>query len=114
MVARAYVPDLGDLIWLGAEAPSAREPRPRGAALVLTPRNYNAKTALALACPVARQNKGYPFEVVLPPGGIVTGVVLADRIRSIDWRARGAEFAARAPEEVVTEALERIRALLRL
>jgi len=113
MAAKTFVPDLGDLVWL-TPATHGRDSRGKRAGLVLSPRNYNAKTGTALACPITAAVKGYPFEVQLPLGGIVTGAVLADRVRSLNWRDEGAAFAAKAPDEVIAEVQERLRALLRL
>jgi mRNA interferase MazF len=75
---------------------------------------YNAKARLAIACPITSHAKGYPFEVALPDSGTVTGVVLADHVKNLDWHARRAEFAATAPVEVVTDVRERLRVLLGL
>ena len=113
MVAGAYVPDAGDLVWLTFDPQAGHEQRGRRPALILSPRTYNAKARLAIACPITSQMKGYPFEVVLP-GGVVTGVVLADHVKNLDWNARRVEFAAKAPPEVVTDVRERLRVLLGL
>jgi mRNA interferase MazF len=67
---------------------------------------------LAIACPITSQVKGYPFEVALPAGGAISGVVLADHVKNLDWQARRVEFAERAPSEVVTDVRERLRVLL--
>jgi mRNA interferase MazF len=67
---------------------------------------------LAIACPITGHVTGYPFEVALPAGGPINGVVLADHLRNLDWQARRAEFAERAPSEIVTDVRERLRALL--
>ena len=85
---------------------------PSSRAGVLSPRSYNEKTSLALFCPITSMIKGYPFEVPLPSSGAVTGVVLADRVRSLDWRARGVRFAVEAPSETVSEARETLAVLL--
>jgi mRNA interferase MazF len=66
----------------------------------------------AIACPITSQVKGYPFEVALPTGGAIGGVVLADRVKNLDWQARRVEFAEQAPSEVVTDVRERLRVLL--
>ena len=84
----------------------------RRPALVLSPKSYNEKTGLALACPVTSRSKGYPFEVSLPPRGLVTGVVLADQVKCVDWRARRAEFANQAPLRTVADVLARLNILL--
>src|SRR3954453_9876042 len=84
-----YVPDSGDLIWLSFSPQAGREQAGRRPALVLSPRSYNAKVGLCLACPVTHHAKGYAFEVALPDGLPVQGVVLADHVKSADWRERG-------------------------
>lgn len=114
MVARAYVPDAGDLVWLTFDPQAGHEQRGRRPALIVSPRVYNAKAGLAMACPVTSQVKGYPFEVALPPTGAITGVVLSDHVKSLDWQARRVAFEAKAPADVLTEVRERLRALLAL
>ncbi|HOA73937.1 MAG TPA: endoribonuclease MazF [Phycisphaerae bacterium] len=107
-----YVPERGDLVFLNFSPQSGHEQAGRRPALVLSPRAYNRKTGLCLVCPVTRQMKGYPFEVLLPPHGDITGAILSDQIRSIDWRARHVQFVAQAPAEAVSEALAKIATLL--
>jgi mRNA interferase MazF len=79
------VPDAGDLVWLTFDPQAGHEQRGRRPALILSPRVYNAKARLALACPITSQVKGYPFEVELPAAGTITGVVLADHVKNLDW-----------------------------
>jgi len=112
VVARAYVPDAGDLVWLTFDPQAGHEQRGRRPALIVSPRVYNSKARLAVACPVTSQAKGYPFEVPLPSGGAVTGVILADHVKNLDWTARRAVFAEKAPPDVLTDVRERLRALL--
>ena len=114
MVARTYVPDAGDLVWLTFDPQAGHEQRGRRPALILSPRGYNAKARLAVACPVTGQVKGYPFEVPLPSGGTIVGVVLADHVKNLDWHARRVEFAGSAPVEILTDVRERLRVLLGL
>jgi mRNA interferase MazF len=114
VVARAYVPDAGDLVWLTFDPQAGHEQRGRRPALILSPHAYNSRARLAIACPITTQIKGYPFEVALPSGGAVTGVVLADHVKNLDWQARHVEFAVKAPAEVVTDVRERLRVLLGL
>jgi mRNA interferase MazF len=109
---RAYVPDEGDLVWLTFDPQAGHEQSGRRPALILSPREYNLKARLALACPITNQKKGYPFEVALPAGHRIVGVVLADHIRNLDWQARNAAFDSKAPEELVAEVRERLRPLL--
>lgn len=112
MVERQYVPGTGDIIWLTFNPQAGHEQAGRRPALILSPRGYNGKTSLALLCPITSRVKGYPFEVPLPPGGAVTGVVLADQVKSMDWRARRTRFEAQAPPQVVAEVLEKLAVLL--
>jgi mRNA interferase MazF len=112
VVARTYVPGAGDLVWLTFDPQAGHEQRGRRPALILSPRAYNAKARLAIACPITSHAKGYPFEVALPDDGTVTGVILADHLKHLDWNARGAVFAATAPPEVLTDVRERLRVLL--
>ena len=114
MVARSYVPDAGDLVWLTFDPQAGHEQRGRRPALILSPRAYNAKARLAIACPITSHAKGYPFEVALPSSSALTGVVLADHVKNLDWNARRAVFAAKAPAEVVTDVRERLRVLIGL
>ncbi len=111
-MTRAYVPDAGDLVWLSFDPQAGHEQSGRRPALVLSPAPYNEKSGLALVCPITSRVKGYPFEVSLPQGSKLSGVVLADQLRSLDWRARRAERAGRAPREVMSEVLARLGALL--
>ncbi len=112
MVTRVYVPAAGDLVWLTFDPQRGREQAGRRPALVLSPAAYNAKTSLALVCPVTSRVKGYPFEVALPPGLPIGGVVLADHIKSLDWKVRRAEAAGRVSSEVLSEVLARLAPLL--
>jgi mRNA interferase MazF len=114
VVARAYVPDAGDLVWLTFDPQAGHEQRGRRPALILSPRAYNSKARLAIACPITSQVKGYPFEVPLPPGGRISGVILADHVKNLDWQARRVVFEASAPVEIVTDVRERLRVLLGL
>ena len=112
MVEAAYVPDRGHIVWLAFSPQAGHEQAGHRPGLVLSPRSYNEKTSMALLCPVTSKVKGYPFEVALPPDGTVTGVVLADQIRSLDWRARHARFAGDTPPQVLSEVRQKLAVLL--
>ena len=114
MVGKPYIPDAGDLVWLTFDPQAGHEQGGRRPALILSPREYNAKAQLALACPITSQKKGYPFEVAIPPGLSIAGVVLADHIKNLDWQARKVAFESKAPTAVVAEVRERLRPLLGL
>ena len=112
MVEGNYVPRRGDIVWLTFTPQAGHEQAGRRPALVLSPQAYNDRTSLALFCPITSKAKGYPFEVAPPLKGRITGVVLSDQIKSMDWRARRAQFADQAPRKVLGEVLERLDVLL--
>jgi mRNA interferase MazF len=108
----AYVPDCGDLIWLTFDPQAGHEQAGRRPALVLSPKIYNQRSGLALVCPITNQAKGYPFEVPLPAGHPVAGIILADHVKSVDWNARRAERIGRCPTAAVHDVLARLAPLL--
>ncbi len=110
---RSYVPARGDIAWIDFSPHAGHEQANRRPALVLSPKEYNAASGLAVACPISSNGKGYRFEVTLPATIETHGVVISDHVRSVDWRARKAEFKEPAPAEVVFEVLARIATLLR-
>jgi len=107
-----YVPQRGDAVWITLDPQAGHEQPGRRPALVLSPAEYNGRVGLALFCPITSQVKGYPFEVALPERLPVAGVVLADQIKSLDWRARKAKRICPTPEPVVAQVLQRFNALL--
>lgn len=108
-----YVPDRGHLIWLTFDPQAGHEQAGRRPALVTSPSSYNKKVGLFLACPITNQEKGYPFEVKIPAGKGVTGVILTDQIKSLDWRSRNAEYIDQLPNTALNEVMEKINALLK-
>ncbi|MFL6110876.1 MAG: endoribonuclease MazF [Catenulispora sp.] len=110
----ANAPDAGDLIWLSFSPQAGREQAGRRPALVLSPRSYNAMVGLCLVCPVTNQAKGYAFEVALPDGLPVQGVVLADHVKSADWLVRGSDPITTAPADVMDEVRAKLKPLLGL
>lgn len=111
MVTR-YVPDRGDVVWLNFTPQAGHEQAGHRPALVLSPAAYNGKTGLMLCCPITSREKGYPFEVKLDDRAGVEGVVLADQVRSLDWRARQAKRKGKAAPVTTTQAIDMVRALL--
>jgi len=107
-----YVPDRGDVVWISLNPQAGHEQAGRRPAFVLSPASYNGKVGLAVFCPITSQVKGYPFEVIIPPGLSVTGAVLADQVKSLDWRARRADLIGRLPAVVVDDILVKVRTLL--
>jgi len=112
--AARYVSERGDLLWLTFDSQAGYEQAGRRPALVLSPAVYNHRANLALLCPITTQAKGYPFELALPNGLPLSGVVLADHLKSADWAARRAEFVAKVPAEVLAEVTAKLRPLLGL
>jgi mRNA interferase MazF len=108
----AYIPDRGDVIWINFDPQAGREQRGRRPAVVLSPRNYNKPSGLMLCCPVTSRAKGYPFEVILPDGAPVKGVVLVDQLRNMDWHSRQASLIGFLDGETVIEIMERLRPLV--
>jgi mRNA interferase MazF len=106
-----YVPDQGDLVWLEFDPQSAHEQKGRRPALVLSPASYNQIVGLMLCCPITTKAKGYPFEVEVKTKE-VTGVVLADQVKSLDWRARNASFAGSVSTEVLADARGKLLTLV--
>lgn len=111
MVSKRYVPERGDLVWLVFDPQAGHEQAGRRPALVLSPAKYNEKTSLAVCCPVTSQLKGYPFEVRVD-GKKISGVVLADQVKSLDWRAREAKFIESLAPAALAEVQQKIVALL--
>ena len=112
MVAPGYVPEVGDIVWLQFHPQAGHEQAGHRPALVLSPSRYNATRGMMLCCPMTSKIKGYVFEVVashVPPT-----VILADQLKSVDWRARAAEHKGRVSSEVIADVRALIKALLQL
>jgi mRNA interferase MazF len=108
----AYIPDRGDIVWLNFKPHAGHEQKGRRPALVLSPKSYNGKVGLLIACPITSRKKGYPFEVELPENLPVKGAVLSDHVKSLDWRARKAERIGVFPLPLYAEVLGKLNALL--
>jgi mRNA interferase MazF len=113
MVER-YFPKRGDVIRISFNPKAGHEQAGFRPAIVLSPLSYNRKVGLVLICPITSQVKGYPFEVKIPEGLQVSGVILSDQVKSFDWRARKASYLCTLPESVLSEILGKATALLRI
>lgn len=111
-MARGYVPERGDIMWLEFSPQAGYEQAGHRPALVVSPRAYNKKVGLALFCPITSNIKGYPFEIVIPENRKVSGAILSDQIKSLDWRVRKAKLLVSAPKHVLEEVLAKIFPLL--
>lgn len=107
-----YVPRRGDAVWVNFVPQAGHEQAGRRPAVVLSPEAYNGRVGLAVMCPITSQVKGYPFEVLLPAGLAVTGAILSDQVKSLDWRARDARLICALPAETVAETLAKLGTLL--
>ena len=108
----AYVPDRGDAVWISFNPQAGHEQSGRRPAIALSPAAYNRKVGLAIFCPITNQIKGYPFEVVIPTGLKVTGAILSDQAKSLDWKVRDAELIVKLPASVTVEVLKKLKTLL--
>jgi len=111
MVTATYVPERGDLIWLNFTPQSGHEQAGKRPAIVMSPSRYNAKTGLCVVCPITSRVKNYPFEVKIS-GKEISGVVLSDQVKSLDWKARKAKFAEKALESSTGKVLQNIQLLI--
>jgi mRNA interferase MazF len=108
----AYVPECGDVVWVTLSPQAGHEPAGRRPALILSPASCNGRTKMAVVCPITSKTKGYRFEVRIPKGLPVKGVILADQIRNIDWLARKAECIGSLPQATVLEVTAKLVTLL--
>lgn len=111
-MAERYLPDRGDIVWISLNPQAGHKQAGRRPALVISPVQYNRKAGLAVLCPITSQVKGYPFEVPLPSGLPVSGVILSDQVKSLDWQERRAELVCRLARSAILEVLEKLNALL--
>jgi mRNA interferase MazF len=106
------VPDAGQFVWIDFDPTKGHEQGGKRPALVLSPRAYNERTRLCIACPITSRAKGYPFEVPIPEGHRITGVVLADHLRNLSWPERNVSLIGAAPPDLLDEVREKIAPLL--
>ena len=104
-MVKLYIPKKGDIIWINFNPQSGREQMGRRPALVISPNVYNRKVGLIIVCPITTKVKNYPFEVKIPDGLAISGVVLADQVKSLDYQTREAEFVCKIPSETLAEVI---------
>jgi mRNA interferase MazF len=109
-VARRYVPEAGDIVWLRFTPQAGHEQAGHRPALVISPAAYNSKTSLMVCCPITTQIKGYPFEVII--AGSRPSAVLADQVKSLDWTARRAKYKGKTAPTLLAEVRAKIIALV--
>ncbi|GMR24152.1 MAG: endoribonuclease MazF [Acidobacteriota bacterium] len=111
-MATRYAPDRGEIVWLHFDPQAGHEQSGRRPAIVVSPAAYNRKVGLGLFCPITNRVKGYPYEVLLPDGLDVSGAVLSDQIKSLDWKARKATRICVAPTEITEDVLAKLNTLV--
>ena len=109
-MARRYVPEAGDIVWLRLTPQAGHEQAGHRPALVISPAAYNRKTSLMICCPMTTQVKGYPFEVAMT--GIRPSAVLADQVKSLDWVVRKAKLKGKATPTELASVRAKIIALV--
>lgn len=108
-----YIPDRGDIIQIELDvSDSTSGQRGKKNAMVISPKLYNEKTGLAIICPVKSKIKGNPFEVLIPDGLKITGIILSDQVKSINWKIRSAEYVCKIPEGKISEVISKLHTLL--
>ena len=112
MAGKRYIPERGDYVWIDLKPHHGHEQGGHRPALVLSPKSYNKKTGLCVICAATRQVKGYAFEVPGPTVNGPQGVILADHVRCVDWRARRVRLITRAPADVLGEVVARLESLI--
>jgi len=113
-MVRRFVPDAGNIVWLDFDPQAGREQAGHRPALVLSPFSYNNATGLMLCCPLTTQVKGYPFEVLFTDASRVESAILADQIKSFDWRIRNATHKGDVPAAVLREVRAKAASLIGL
>ncbi|AFM42452.1 growth inhibitor [Desulfosporosinus acidiphilus SJ4] len=108
-----YVPERGDIVWIQLNPQLGHEQQGTRPALVLSAKEYNSKTGMGIFCPITSRVKGFPFEVKLPEKLEIRGVVLADQIKSLDWRSRNASFICKVAEEIMEEVILKLEAIIK-
>ena len=110
--AAGYVPKRGDAVWITFNPQAGHEQSGRHPAVVLSPQPYNAKVGLAILCPITTRIKGYPLEATLPSDLPISGAILSDQAKSLNWRAREAELICKLPKTTSTKVLHKLGTLL--
>lgn len=111
-MGKSYCPKRGDIVWLKFDPQAGHEQAGHRPALVLSPESYNQTVGLAILCPITSRVKGYPFEVELPDNIHVSGVVLSDQVKSMDWKARQVTFCCKSPSGVLSQVFGKLGTIL--
>ena len=108
----SYIPNRGDIVWITFNPQAGHEQAGRRPAFVLSPAPYNGKVGLAILCPITSQIKNYPFEVLIPDGFEISGAILTDQLKNLDWKIRQAAYICKLPESTIDEVLQKLGTLI--
>ena len=108
----SFIPDRGDVVWINLDPQAGHEQAGVRPVLVLSPSAYNGRVGLMVCCPITTQSKGYPFEVLIKNNLKVSGVILADQVKSLDWKVRGAKKKGSISDDELTETLNKLKAVI--
>ncbi|MGR3220955.1 MAG: type II toxin-antitoxin system PemK/MazF family toxin [Candidatus Anammoxibacter sp.] len=107
-----FIPKCGDVVWIDFDPQSGHEQSGRRPAVVLSPQKYNQKVGLAIFCPITKNIKGYPFEVIIPKTNMVSGAILADHVKNPDRRARNVEYVCKLSDKIIVDVLKKLGTLI--
>lgn len=107
-----HVPKRGDLVYINFNPQAGHEQKGRRPAIILSPERFNVHTDFVSVCPITNQSKGYPYEVTIPDGLGISGVILTDQIKNLDWKARKIEIIDEVSSEIVQDCLAKIHTFL--
>lgn len=108
----SFIPERGDVVWINLDPQAGHEQAGVRPVLVLSPASYNGRVGLMVCCPITTQSKGYPFEVLIKNNLKVSGVILANQVKSLDWKARGAKKKGSISNDELTETLNKLKAVI--
>ena len=112
-MAKSYVPETGDIVWLEFNLQAGQEQSGHRPALVMSPSIYNSKTGLMVCCPMSTQIKGHPFEVITEIDG-KDCAILSDQVKSLDWKIRKAEKKTTVSMDTMLHVKAKVKALLQI
>ncbi len=106
----SYVPEKGDLVMIDFNPQAGKEQSGHRPGLVLSPEKYNRLTGLCIVVPITNSIKGYAFEVPCNSDK-VSGVILSDHVKSLDWKVRNAKFKGKASKDVMAHVLGKLNSI---
>jgi len=99
-----YIPEKGDIVWLNFTPQSGHEQMGRRPAIVISNNLFNQKTGMALVCPITSTKRGFPLHIEFSNSKI-SGFIMVEQVKSVDFISRNAEFIEKATEEILNTVL---------